>query len=217
MNKLSPNIEEKLKILHFAENKFISEGFYKISMDEIAAELRISKKTIYKYFPSKNILVSSASDDLFQRMNSEIQLIIDTSENVVNKFSRILSLYMSKLMNVSDKWYRDLKLHTPELSEKIEKMRSEKIYSLLNKLLKQGKKEKLIEDYPNELIIAAFVSTVKTVVNPEFISNNKYSLKRTLLFTFEMLLNGILTTQGRELYIQTKKSLKLNLKNYLIQ
>jgi AcrR family transcriptional regulator len=214
---LSGITEEKVKILNFAENKFITEGFYKISMDEIAKELRMSKKTIYKHFPSKDILVSSVSDDIFSQMNSDISFVIDSSENVVNKFCRILSLYMSKLMHISDKWYRDLRLHAPELWDKIEKMRSEKIYSLLNKLLKQGKKEKLIEDYPNELILAAFVSTVKAVVNPEFISKNKYSLRRTFLFTFEMLLNGILTIQGRELYVKTKRSLKLNLKNYLSQ
>ena len=40
---------EKDRILNFAITKFHAEGFYKTSMDEIARELQISKKTIYKY------------------------------------------------------------------------------------------------------------------------------------------------------------------------
>ncbi|MBK7254925.1 MAG: helix-turn-helix transcriptional regulator, partial [Ignavibacteria bacterium] len=49
--------EEKEKILNYSRNKFHREGFYKTSMDEISSELHISKKTIYKYFSSKEKLL----------------------------------------------------------------------------------------------------------------------------------------------------------------
>ncbi|MBL7128958.1 MAG: helix-turn-helix transcriptional regulator, partial [Ignavibacteria bacterium] len=49
--------DDRDKILNFARQKFHREGFYKISMDEIAKELHVSKKTIYKYFPSKEKLL----------------------------------------------------------------------------------------------------------------------------------------------------------------
>ena len=45
--------QERERILNYSINKFHAEGFYKTSMDEIARDLQISKKTIYKYFQSK--------------------------------------------------------------------------------------------------------------------------------------------------------------------
>ena len=49
-------MKEKEKIANYSKDVFFKSGFYKITMDEIAQGLRMSKKTIYKYFPSKKIL-----------------------------------------------------------------------------------------------------------------------------------------------------------------
>ena len=46
-------MEEKNKIIERTEDKFFRDGFYKTTMDEIATDLSMSKKTIYKFFPSK--------------------------------------------------------------------------------------------------------------------------------------------------------------------
>lgn len=47
---MKKNNEEKYRIMRQATELFYTNGLYKTSMDEIAAELNISKKTIYKYF-----------------------------------------------------------------------------------------------------------------------------------------------------------------------
>ena len=47
-------MEEKDKILDLTEEKIFREGFYKTTMTEVAESLSMSKKTIYKYYPSKN-------------------------------------------------------------------------------------------------------------------------------------------------------------------
>ena len=55
--------KDRKKILEHSRRKFHAEGFYKISMDEIAGDLRISKKTIYKHFPSKEELLKAICND----------------------------------------------------------------------------------------------------------------------------------------------------------
>jgi AcrR family transcriptional regulator len=196
---------EKDKILKFAQNKFFSEGFYKISMDEIAQELQMSKKTIYKYFPSKEKLVEEISDCVIDSVCGNVEEIIDCSENVVIKFVKMLYMYNSNLIKFSDKWYRDLQLHTPHIWQKIDKMRMEKIYANAKKILEQGKKEKLVENYPSEIMVEAFASTIRAVMNPEFILMNKFSMQQAFKYSYEMLLNGILTDLGKLKYQETKK------------
>jgi AcrR family transcriptional regulator len=196
---------EKEKITKFAKDKFFSEGFYKITMDEFAQELQISKKTIYKFFPSKERLVEEISDDVINTVCGNVESIVDCSENVVIKFVKMLYMYNNNLVRFSDKWYRDLQLHTPHIWQKLDKMRTEKIYMGAKKLLEQGKREKLIENYPSEIMVAAFVSTIRAVMNPEFILMNKFSMQQAFKYSYEMLLNGILTDLGKKKYQETKK------------
>jgi AcrR family transcriptional regulator len=195
---------EKDKIIKFAQQKFFSEGFYKTTMDEISRELQMSKKTIYKYFPSKEKLVEEITDIMLNDATCEIEAIVDSDDSVVIKFVKMLNRYMTNVSKFSERWYRDLQVHTPHIWKRIETLREEKIVRGSKKLIEQGKREKLIEHYPAEIIITAFISTIRTVMNPDFILANKFSMQQAFKYTFELLLNGILTPQGKELYEKTK-------------
>jgi len=195
---------EKDKIIKFAQQKFFSEGFYKTTMDEISRELQMSKKTIYRYFPSKEKLVEEITDEMLNDATCAIGEIIDSDDSAVIKFVKMLNRYMTNVSRFNDRWYRDLQLHTPHIWKRIETLREEKIVQGSKKLLEQGKREKLIEHYPSEIIIAAFTSTTKSVMNPDFILANRFSMQQALKYSFELLLNGILTPQGKVLYEKTK-------------
>lgn len=196
---------EKDKIIKFAQQKFFTEGFYKTTMDEISRELQMSKKTIYKYFPSKEKLVEEITDEMLNNANCEIEAIIDSPDSVVIKLVKMLNRYMTNVSRFSERWYRDLQVHTPHIWKRIEILREEKIVRGSKKLIEQGKREKLIEHYPAEIIIASFISTIRTIMNPDFILANRFSMQQAFKFTFELLLNGILTPQGKELYVKTKQ------------
>jgi len=66
---------ERLRILEHSMEKFKSVGFIKISMDEIASDLKMSKKTIYKYFHSKEELVEKSLETLMHSFKSEYEII----------------------------------------------------------------------------------------------------------------------------------------------
>lgn len=206
------NLAEKEKILKFTQNKFINEGFYKTTMDEIASELQVSKKTIYKYFPSKENLVQEISENFISCATSDVEIILKSRDNVVVKFVKLLNMYSNTMMCHSDKWYRDLQVHMPYVWQKVDGFRTEKIFSIVKVLLEQGRKEKLIAPYPPEIIIASFVNTIRAIVNPEFILRNKFSMQEAFKYSFEMLLNGILTQQGKEKYLKTKKLFETEVK-----
>ncbi len=199
--------EEKEKILNYSRNKFHREGFYKTSMDEISSELHISKKTIYKYFPSKEKLLeeicSGTSCDIANRLDN----IVDGKDNVVIKFVRILNFHSNFSRNISDKWLRDLSIHAPDIKKNIDEKKNERINKVVEKLLEQGKKEKLIEDYPSKLIIMVFNSSLTSALNSDFLINNNFSMHDAFRITYEMLLNGILTEKGKIQFYKTKTDL----------
>lgn len=197
-------VSEKEKILYFTHAKFITEGFYKTTMDEIAKDLQISKKTIYKHFESKEDLLSSVCDTRIQMVHKFMDDIAESDEDSITKFLMILNKQKSMAMNCSAVWFRDLDIHAPELRKKFDEVRSVKINSTLVKLLNQGKKEKSIENVPNDILIAALNGAIEAVTHADFILNSKYSFHDAMRITAELFFNGFLTPLGREKYSHTK-------------
>jgi len=67
----------------------------------------------------------------------------------------------------------------------------------------------LIEYYHSELIVASFLSALKAIIDKDFLTNNKFSLKEAIRYTFDIQLNGILTNEGRKKYKKDKNRIKL--------
>ena len=202
---MQDNQAEKAKILSHCHNKFTSEGFYKTTMDEVSKELQMSKKTIYKYFSSKDSLLDEVCTYRMDFVHSRIQEILDTEDDAVTKFIRIVDMQNSNYMNCSEKWLKDLQLHAPSLMHRFEELRTQKIMTVMSRLLEQGKREKLVENYPAKIIIAAFTGTINSVSDPSFMLNNKFSVQQAFKVTSAIFFSGFLTEKGKEKYANTKK------------
>ncbi len=201
-------VSEREKILDLTHSKFIREGFYRTSMDEIARDLQMSKKTIYKYFPSKENLIEAVCDKRSVLVQSILDSIVDSDKDSVTKFIHILNVVKKNAMNCSDSWFKDLRLHAPHLHKKVIELRAKKINQIMTKLIEQGKKEKLIENFPAVVLITAYLGAIEAVTDADFIMNSKFTMHDAMRITAEIFLNGFLTPLGREKYSNTKKLLE---------
>lgn len=199
-------VSEREKILFFTHAKFITEGFYKTTMDEIARDLQISKKTIYKHFDSKEDLLASVCDARIEMIHKFMDDIINSDEDTITKFLRIMNKQKSISMNCSVTWFKDLNIHAPHLARKFDEVRSTKITTMLNSLLEQGKKEKVIEDVPNDILITALNGAMEAVTRADFILNSTFSFHEAMRITTEIFFTGFLTHTGKEKYSVTKKT-----------
>ncbi|MCX6159345.1 MAG: TetR/AcrR family transcriptional regulator [Ignavibacteriae bacterium] len=196
---------EKEKILVVADKLFRENGLYKTSMDELAALLQISKKTIYKHFSSKDNLVLEITKFWMNGSTKRVDKIIHSKTDVVTKFVMLLEDYSNDLSKVSDKWIRDFQVHYPDIWQTVEKFREEKIFYYARKIFNQGLKEKYVMDIPIDIVITSHVASMHAIANPKFLMENKFSMSEALKYVFEMQLNGILTDKGRTKYYNQKK------------
>ncbi len=201
-------MEEKEKILEFTEEKLFSHGFYKTTMAEISSELRMSKKTIYKYFPSKLDLVDAIANRFTERMKGKVVPLLESDKNAVEKIIGLISLLSKTAAKIGDKIFAELKIHFPTVWQRVDKFRTDMMYANLSKVIDQGKSEGLIEDYPTPLIMNILVNAVRSTVNPEFILNNNFSMKVAAQTTFKIILNGILTEKGKEQFVKSMKEIE---------
>jgi AcrR family transcriptional regulator len=201
--------EEKERIYNYAVDKFLREGFYKTTMDDIASQLRMSKKTIYKYFSSKEDLVKEVIFSFLSSRAEQIKAIVDADDNAVIKFFKLGEYLGGMIMKFSDRWISDIQMYTPDLWKEIDKFRTKMMYANLMKIIRQGINEGYFIDKSAEIIVTVFVSTVRAVVNPDFIMNNKFSVSTALETTLEILMNGIMTEKGKKIF-NILKSEKIN-------
>jgi len=205
MVKSTDNNAELIKILNYASEKFMREGFYKSSMDSLAAELQISKKTIYKYSSSKDELVEAIAFAFMKETGDKIISVTQIEDDSLSKAIRLFQILGVATTKLGDKWVKDIRIHMPDLWKKIDEFRTKKAYAVLSNIIQQGQAEGMIIDKPVELIIHLFVTSLRSIVNPDFLYYQKMNYKEAIQHTFEILFNGILTPAGKKIF---KKSFK---------
>lgn len=191
---------EKQKIVDFCTVKFLRDGFYYVTVDEIATGLRISKKTLYKYFSSKDELVETVAFNLLNDVSRQIDEIINSKNDSLTKALMLFEVMASVLVRFSESWLRDLQIHAPLLWQKIDDFRTQKALKAFGSIIRQGQMEDIFVDKPTELIIHIFVTSIRSVVNPDYLYQQKFNFKEAFIYTFEILFNGILTTRGKKLF-----------------
>lgn len=194
-NEVNP---ERERILNFVSEKFFREGFYKTSIDSLAAELHVSKKTIYKNFTTKEQIVEEMVHALLNDTSSKIDEIIKSDVTSLHKALKMFEVMGSVTLKLSDNWVKDIQIHMPQLWEKIDEFRTKRAYSIFSNIIEEGKKEGNFIDKPNELIIHLFINSIRSIVNPQFIFMHKFSFREAFQHTFEILFNGILTPKGKK-------------------
>lgn len=104
MTDIKPILKKGRKfdqVLDAARDVFLREGFEGASMDDIAASAKVSKATVYSYFPDKNLLFLEAAKSEILRITREAEnvAVVDAPVEVVLRYSArtIIDFYLSAL------------------------------------------------------------------------------------------------------------------------
>jgi AcrR family transcriptional regulator len=192
--------EEKQKILEESTIIFLQEGFYKTPMDEVARELKISKKTIYKYFDSKDSLVKQVVTNFLKQNKNNIQILLNEKNDAVTKLFNLFQYFGKLLVTINNRWIVDIREHYRYLWKEIDEFRTRMMVANISRLIEQGKAEGYIVDYPTNIIVTFFISSVRGIINPDFIVEQKLAANTILNPTINLLMNAILTEKGKELF-----------------
>lgn len=204
-NNININSEEREKIFNYAKSLFIKEGFYKITMDNLAAGLKVSKKTIYKYFSSKEALIESIVESIKNEVSGKLDNIRKSNDNAVLKLININRLISTMLIELSDRWINDLRIHLPALWQGLDEFRTKRLNGTFSTIINEGQKVKLIKNIPAEMIVMIFLSTLRGVINNEFLLNSKFSYKDAIETSLRILFTGILTAKGQKVFHKSFK------------
>lgn len=109
----------KCKIIEKATDMFLKHGFKSITMDDIAGQMGISKKTIYKYYANKEELIEEATNLTHDKIHEVIEKIIEKDLNPVEENFAVRRMFDDLFSSADSTPLFQLKKHYPEIYEKV--------------------------------------------------------------------------------------------------
>ncbi|HEU0136853.1 MAG TPA: TetR/AcrR family transcriptional regulator, partial [Flavobacterium sp.] len=109
----------KEKIIAKATEMFLKLGFKSITMDDIAGEMCISKKTIYKYFTNKEVLIEESTEVMHKTVHEIIESIIANNYNPIQENFEIRKMFKGIFQSAETSPLYQLKKHYPEIYDKV--------------------------------------------------------------------------------------------------
>lgn len=168
-------------------------GIKRITIDMLAKECGISKKTVYKYFQSKDEIVNKFANSIIKTLSNEfdkIQLVEENPEQVMNKFFQII---YEIIKTIPTTIIEDARRFYPEIEKKIEKIRGEYTIIFINNI-KKGIKAGVFRDINPKFIEGFYTAAVERVFNPDFILENNLTVQESISSLKTMLLYGLINT-----------------------
>lgn len=155
---------------------FFNYGIKSLTMDDIARELGISKKTLYQYVSNKEDLVEKTLNNLDCEKDKEFEENVDYTLNAVESLWKVNFMVSKMIREQNPSAEYDLKKYYPEIFSKFRVNRMEKIKSMVINNIRQGKKEGLYREDVDETLIAKF-----------YLSRINHSMEIDSVFTHEEL------------------------------
>jgi AcrR family transcriptional regulator len=196
------DLELKNRILNAARDQFYVYGFSKVTVDEIANKLRISKKTLYKFFPSKDELVHDVVRMTLKEMDACCTVLMDHSDiSFVEKLKQLMSMVALQYSKISRHLIEDLEKNAPSAWKEIADYRTQHIQQNFKNLLAEGMQNGVFRsDLKQELVLLIYSNVIRNVITPEILSQVPFTAAEVFETIIEIMFEGILTVETRKLY-----------------
>ena len=192
MDKNNPARE---KILNAAERRMVKFGYRKVTMDEIALDLHMSKNTIYKIFVGKEEIAKALVKRLQQQLNISLDNIEKTQHDPLRIFSDSVMLLRKQLGPWFEHFFREIPTELPSLWEEFLYFRNEKILGI-RLLIEKGSKNGTFRRVNAAIATEAYLGAVKAITNPRFLEQENLTFEQSLDAILDLWSKGILRTKG---------------------
>jgi AcrR family transcriptional regulator len=198
--------EIKDRILKKAEEMFLQFGFSRVTMEEIAADLGMSKKTLYKFFPGKEHLLKEMIS--CKRCDFEEYILKLWGDNELSFLEKlkILMNYIGKNNSAfRGPLAHDLQKNFPMIWEEINESRRTHSLEKFSLLIKEGiEKGVFRKDIDQQILFLIFMNSIQGAFNPEMLAQLPVTGAQVFEGIVKVFLEGVFTEEGRDTYMRIK-------------
>jgi AcrR family transcriptional regulator len=187
------------RMITAARRHFFAHGFRSVTMDDLAEELGMSKKTLYGSFPSKDTLLRAVLMDKFQSVEMDLDgIMADCSTDVLTALQRLLACMQHHTEEIQPPFVRDIRREAPDIFQLVEQRRRHVIERTFGRLFEQGRRGGIIrKDIPARLMIETLLGAVEAIMNPAKMAELGLTPATGYMAIITVILEGVLTEKGR--------------------
>jgi AcrR family transcriptional regulator len=188
------------RIVDAARAHFFSHGFRSVTMDDLAEELGISKKTLYAHFPGKIEVLEAVLADKFVGVEAKLAEISRAyPHDFQTALHELLASMQRELDEIKPPFVRDMRQKAPQVFKAVERRRSELIERFFGKLFVEGQRAGMVrQDLPAKLLIEILLGAVRETVNPAKVEELGLTPKTAFASVVKVILEGVITKKGRK-------------------
>lgn len=199
------------RIIEEATKQFFQFGIRNVTMDGIASELGISKRTVYEHYKDKTALVYQCMENIFLRHQEKISEVLSASKNVIEIFSEFMQEGIRAMNTINPAFFHDLKRFYREVWIAFHHKNLEQSYDLIERLLKKGIDEKLFRDNIDLKIVAKlFLEQTNIIMDERIFPRNEFNLPDIYQNLTINFMRGISTGKGIEIIDEMIKEYSKN-------
>lgn len=194
---------KKIEILEKATSIFLRFGIKSVTMDDMARELGMSKKTLYNYFNDKNDLVVQIITAKTQYDQFKCDAVKKETPNAIASMIEINSHVAAMMKNVHQSVFYDLKKFHPEAMEILHNHKWKFVKQAILDNIQRGKREGLYRDEINEEITArTYVGATDLISDGEVFTDLDLSSDKIFYEIIKQHLFGLVNESGKEILIE---------------
>ena len=187
------------RIVATARRHFFSHGFRGVTMDDLAEELGMSKKTLYMAFPSKIDLLRSVLLNKFASVQKDLDRITGASTtDVLVVLHELLACVQRHAEEIQPPFVRDIRREAPEIFELVQSRRRAIIQRYFGKLFDDGRRTGIFrKDIQSRMMIEILLSATAAIITPPKMAELGLTPKTGFVTIITVILEGVLTDKGR--------------------
>ncbi len=193
-------METKQRILEKAHELFNRYGIRSVSMDDIAAQLGMSKKTVYQSYADKEELVAAVFVTVIEGNKDQCCIDRERANDPLHEIFLAFDMVQEMFASMNPAVLYDMEKYHPRVFKKMHDYKYGFLYQMIRSNLENGIREELYRPEIDVDILARFrIESIMLPFNPVIFPNNKTQLLHIQRQLLEHFLYGLATTKGRKL------------------
>jgi AcrR family transcriptional regulator len=187
------------RVVGEARRRFFSLGIRSVTMDDLAYDLGMSKRTLYQHFRTKADLVEAVFLDKFLSVEEDLTRISEeASSDCLGALRKLLACIQGHMGELQPPLMRDIRREAPMMFTQIEKRRSDMIHRHFGKILDEARSAGIIrKDIPIRLIVEIMLAAVQAIMNPEKLVQLDLTPKEGFTAILTVILKGATSEEER--------------------
>lgn len=188
------------RILAHGRRTFFARGFARCPLADLARDLGMSKKTLYRHFPTKEAMLEAVLAAKVAEVRTGMETILaDPALDFPARLRAVMQHIVTQMGEVSPAFLHDLQRFTPALYARVEAVRGELLPRVWGRLLEEGVRRGHVRPDASPAFVADLVlAAAQALLHPDALARHRLDPPAAIDRMLTIVLTGILTPAGRK-------------------